>query len=587
MLGRKCTHEKDFLFMHDRFETQHRSAVGSAGLFKMLLSLKGRKVPDYESAKFYQNKRAQTIAFAQDFLFIFMSLLRSAATISALTMLSRITGLVRDMLIARYFGAGAATDAFYVAFRIPNMLRRLFAEGAFSQAFVPMLSQVKATESEASQHSFIDNVFSALALAVFLTTIAGVVAAPAVVYCIASGFSDSPQTFALASELTRWMFPYIIFMSLVAMGAAVLNTWKHFAIPAFTPVLLNVSFIACTLFCIDWFEEPVKALAMAVMIGGLLQLSMQFWALKKRGLMPHFTNPFKAFRHEGVRQVLKLMVPAVVGVSVAPLSIVINTNIASHLDKGAVTWLNYADRLMEFPTALLGVALGTVLLPGLSTAFNLGQMERYNTLLDRSLKIVFLIALPASAGLAFASEALTAVLYQGVNFQAWDVTQTALAMQGYAVGLLGLIAVKIVAPAFYARKDIKTPVKSAIASLVVVQSCNFVTVPAFAHAGLALSVAVGACFNALVLFVILRRRGWYKPEGGWLVYMLRVVACTAVMSAFLLYIQADLSWSGMQQDWMKRLLLVAGVIVGAAVTYFAAMAICGWRAQELRSAARD
>ena len=223
------------------------------------------------------------------------------------------------------------------------------------------------------------------------------------------------------------------------------------------------------------------------------------------------------------------MVPAVVGVSVAPLSIVINTNIASHLSHGAVTWLNYADRLMEFPTALLGVALGTVLLPGLSTAFQLGQTERYNTLLDRSLKIVFLIAVPASAGLAFASEALTAVLYQGVNFSGEDVAQTAVAMQGYAVGLLGLIAIKIIAPAFYARKDIKTPVKSAIASLVVVQACNFITVPAFAHAGLALSVAVGACFNAGVLFVILRRRGWYTPEKGWVGYLLRIIICTAVM----------------------------------------------------------
>ncbi len=517
----------------------------------------------------------------------FMSLLRSAATVSALTMLSRITGLVRDMLIARYFGAGAATDAFYVAFRIPNMLRRLFAEGAFSQAFVPMLSQVKENESEAGQHDFINNVFSALALAVFLTSVAGVLAAPVVVYCIASGFADSPATFDLAVELTRWMFPYIIFMSLVAMGAAVLNTWKHFAVPAFTPVLLNVSFIGCTLFCIDLFEEPVKALAMAVIIGGVLQLAMQFAALAAKGLLPRLSNPIKAFRHPGVRQVLRLMVPAVVGVSVAPLSIVINTNIASHLSRGAVTWLNYADRLMEFPTALLGVALGTVLLPGLSSAFQRGEMQRYNALLDRSLRIVFLIGIPAAAGLAFASEALTAVLYQGRNFTPDDVMQTSVAMQGYAVGLLGLIAIKIVAPAFYARKDIKTPVKSAIASLLVVQGCNFITVPAFSHAGLALSVAIGACFNAGFLYIILRRRGWYRPDAGWFVYVLRVVVCTAVMSAALIYVQQDLSWSGMQQEWGRRLLLAAGVIAGAAVTYFAAMILCGWRAQELRAAAKD
>lgn len=516
-----------------------------------------------------------------------MSLLRSAATISILTLASRVTGLIRDMLIARYFGVGAATDAFYVAFRIPNMLRRLFGEGAFSQAFVPMLSQVKECETPERRREFVDHVFSLLAVSVFTVSVLGVIFAPFVVWTIASGFAGKEATFDLAVALTRAMFPYIIFMSLVSFAAAVLNTWKHFAVPAFTPVLLNLSFIVCTLTLIDRFEEPVWALAVAVIIGGVLQLGTQIAALAKMGLMPRPASFSRAVRDGAVRKMLALMVPACLGVSVTPLSILINTNIASHLERGAVTWLNYADRLMEFPTALLGVALGTVLLPGLSSAYARGMLERYNALLDRSLKIVVLIGVPAAVGLALMAEGLTAVLFQGKNFLAYDVGQTALAMQGYAAGLLGLIAVKIVAPAFYARKDIKTPVKTAIFALIVVQACNCVTVPLFAHAGLAMSVGIGSCANAVTLLVILMRRGWYRAERDWLQYVVRVLAAAAAMAAFLWWAQAGMDWSAMQPEWIRRILLVAGVILGAAVTYFVCMFICGWRARELRSAAQE
>ena len=501
-----------------------------------------------------------------------MSLLKSAATVSVFTLLSRITGLIRDMLIARYFGVSAATDAFYVAFRIPNMLRRLFAEGAFSQAFVPMLSQVKEQQPEGEQKTFISDVFSLLGCAVFIASLLGIAFAPVVVWLIASGFKNNPETFDLAVFLTRCMFPYIIFMSLVSFAAAVLNTWKHFA------VLLNVSFICCTLFLVSYFSVPIYTLAFAVILGGVLQLSMQFFALKRIGCFPRLSNPHKALKNANVRQVLKLMVPAVVGVSVAPISILINTNIASHLQKGAVTWLNYADRLMEFPTALLGVALGSVLLPSLSAAFNRGELERYNRLLDRGLKLVFLLAIPAAAGLGFLAEGLAAVLFQGKNFSGSDVSMTAIAIEGYAVGLLGLISIKILAPAFYSRKDIKTPVKGAIASLIVVQCCNIVTVPAFGHAGLALSVGLGSVFNALVLFTLLKRRGWYVPGSGWFVYLLRVLMASAAMTVFLIWIQTGIDWSAMQPQWAHRLVLVAGV------TYFAVLAVLGWRARELRGA---
>lgn len=513
-----------------------------------------------------------------------MSLLKSAATVSVFTLFSRITGLIRDMLIARYFGVSAATDAFYVAFRIPNMLRRLFAEGAFSQAFVPMLSQVKEQQPGQEQQKFVSDVFSLLGCAVFAASILGVAFAPVVVWLIASGFKSSPETFDLAVFLTRCMFPYIIFMSLVSFAAAVLNTWKHFAVPAFTPVLLNLSFIGCTLFLIEFFSVPIYTLAFAVILGGVLQLAVQFAALRRIGVLPRFSNPFKAARNGNVRQVLRLMVPAVVGVSVAPVSILINTNIASHLQDGAVTWLNYADRLMEFPTALLGVALGSVLLPSLSSAFSRGDLTRYNSLLDRGLRLVVLLAIPAAVGLGLLAEGLAAVLFQGKNFGASDVAMTSIAIEGYAVGLLGLIGIKIIAPAFYSRKDIKTPVKGAIASLVVVQCCNIVSVPLMGHAGLALSVGLGSVFNAAVLLTLLLKRGWYTAAKGWLVYFVRVVAASVAMGAFLICAQTSLDWAGMQGQWGERLLLVAGVIFGAVVTYFLTLGVLGWRGRELRGA---
>lgn len=516
-----------------------------------------------------------------------MSILRAAATVSSLTLLSRLTGLVRDMLIARYFGVNGATDAFYVAFRIPNLLRRLFAEGAFSQAFVPMLSEVREKEGEERTGEFTRNVFTLLALAVLATSVLGVLFAPAVIWLIATGFARSPETFTLAVALTRFMFPYIIFMSLVAFAAALLNTYRHFAIPAFTPVLLNVSFIAFILLLSPHLAEPVWALAFAVIAGGVLQLAVQLAKLKSMGIFPGVGSPCKAIKDKAVRGVLRLMVPALLGVSVAPLSILINTNIASRLESGAVTWLSYADRLMEFPTALLGVALGTVLLPALSRAFARGDEVRYNSLLDRGLKLVVLLAVPAAAGLGLLAEGLCSVLFQGKNFTAGDVAMTSLAIRGYAVGLLGLIAIKIIAPAFYARKDIKTPVKAAVASVAVVQLVNLVSVPAFSHAGLALSVAAGSCFNAGTLFVILLKRGWYRPQTGWALFFLRVLAGAVLMGAFLWWIQTGIDWTAMQTVWGQRLGYVSGVVLGAAATYFAGMALLGWRGAEVRSAMRD
>ena len=503
-----------------------------------------------------------------------MSLIKSAATISGLTLLSRITGVVRDMLIARYFGATAETDAFYVAFRLPNMLRRLFAEGAFQQAFVPMLSEVREKEPEEGERRFIDNVFT--------VSVLGVIAAPLLVWAIAGGMKGDPEAFTLATGLTRFMFPYIAFMSLVALAAAVLNTRKKFALPAATPILLNISFILATVFLADCFSEPIWALAVAVIGGGVLQLGAQVWGLSRIGVRVRPRNVRKALTDENVRRVLTLMAPALFGVGVAQLSILINTNIASHLGQGAVTWLNYADRLMEFPTALLGVALGTVLLPGLSAAHARGDDARYNALLDHGLRLVALVGVPASIGLWLTADALVSFLFQGKSFTPDDVSQTALAVVGYAVGLIGLIGLKIIAPAFYARKDIRTPVKAAFMSLVVVQLINCVSVPFLSHAGLALSVGLGSVVNAGTLLAILRRRGIYSPCAGWLKAILRIALASLLMGGAVWWVQQGVDWTALR--WTYRAAGVLGLVAGAAVLYFGALYALGWRVRDIRPA---
>lgn len=513
-----------------------------------------------------------------------MSLLKSAAAVSGLTLISRITGVIRDMLIARIFGATAETDAFYVAFRLPNMLRRLFAEGAFQQAFVPMLADVRERSEEKSA-VFIDHVFTVLAAAVLAASVLGVLFAPVLVWLIAGGLRANPEAFSLATALTRFMFPYIAFMSLVALAAAVLNTWKKFAVPAATPILLNLSFIGFTIFLAPHLEKPIWALAFAVIAGGFLQLGAQLAALRRIGIRVRPRRFGESLADADVRRVMKLMVPALFGVGVAQLSILINTNIASRLGGGAVTWLNYADRLMEFPTALLGVALGTVLLPGLSRAYAHGDAERYNLLLDRGLRAVALVAVPAAAGLWLTADALVSFLFQGRSFTPADVHQTAAAVVGYSVGLIGLIGLKIVAPAFYARKDIRTPVKIAFLSLVIVQLINLVSVPAMRHAGLALSVGLGSVCNAGMLLFILRRRGIYRPLPGWGRDMVRIGLSTAAMGAALWLVQRGVVWTAV--PWARRAALVLAMVAGAAVLYFALSYALGWRVSDVKGGADD
>jgi putative peptidoglycan lipid II flippase len=513
-----------------------------------------------------------------------MNLLRAASTVSLLTLASRVTGLASHVLQAALFGAGAWMDAFNVAFRIPNLLRRLFAEGAFSQAFVPLLAATRASEGDEATRALVDSVATVLFCALLVTCALGIVGAPVIVWLMASGLEE----FDAAVLMTRFMFPYIAFMSLVALSAGILNTHKRFAVPAATPVLLNLCVIAAAWGLTPVFERhgvpPIYALTVGVMIGGLLQLAVQIPALRRIDSLPRIGFGIASWRrawlHPGVSRVLRQMAPAIVGVSVAQLSLLINTQIASHVGVGAVSWLSYADRLMEFPTALLGVAMGVVLLPQLSAAQVGGDAAKYSGLLDWGLRLTVLLALPCAVALLVFPEPMIAVLFHRGAFNAHDVHQTVTALMGYGVGLIGLVAVKILAPGFYARQDIKTPVRIAIVVLVLTQLMNLVWVPLFGHAGLALSIGLAALINAAWLLIGLLRVGSYKPEPGWGGFVLRVVLATVLLGALLAWSAHAIDWIGLRASpWVRVGWLVLS-LGGAGVVYFTALAVGGLRIRQ-------
>lgn len=510
-----------------------------------------------------------------------MNLLRALVTVSGLTFVSRILGFVRDLIIARAFGAGVATDAFFVAFRLPNLLRRMFAEGAFSQAFVPILSEYKNWDGDEAARTLINRVATLLGLAVALISVLGMLAAPVIIWITAPGFSANADKFALTVELTRITFPYIFFMSLVALAAGVLNTWSRFAIPAFTPTLLNLSFIGMALFAAPWFDEPVKALAWAVFIGGILQLGLQWIALARIGLAPRFDLKMS---DPGVQRVLKLMLPAMLGVSVAQISLVINTIFASFLQSGSVSWLYYADRLMEFPAGLLGVALGTILLPSLSKLHANDDPKAFSAMLDWGLRLTLMLTLPAALALAMLSVPLISTLFQHGAFTAHDVMQTRLALIAYSVGLTGIIMVKILAPGFYARQDIRTPVKFAIISLIATQVMNLVFIVPLQHTGLALSIGLAALLNATLLYKGLRRRGVYQPLDGWLWFALRIVIALGIMGGVLFYGMGEAAiW--LEGSSADRIIRLSGVVIAGMVAYFAALLALGFRLRDFRKRA--
>ncbi|MEO8136748.1 MAG: murein biosynthesis integral membrane protein MurJ [Betaproteobacteria bacterium] len=502
-----------------------------------------------------------------------MNLLKALSTVSGMTLLSRITGLVRESLKASVFGAGLQMDAFEAAFRLPNILRRLFAEGAFSQAFVPIFAEYRRQRGADETKALVGRVGTILALALLGLTVVGIVAAPWLVYALAAGFAKTPGKVELTADLIRIVFPYVLFVSLISLAGGVLNVYRQFAIPAFTPVLLNLSIIGGALFLAPYCDPPVKALAWGVLAGGIAQLALQIRPLARIGML---SRPRFDWRDPGVRRVLLMMGPAILGVSAAQVSALINTQLAASLGDGRISWITYADRLMEFPSALLGVALGTVLLPSLAKHHADSNPVEYSSLLDWGLRLVFLLALPAAIGLWVLAIPLISTLYQYGKFTVEDVLQTRAALLGYSVGLLGLILVKILAPGFYARQIMKTPVKIAFLTVLVAQTFAVILMVPLGHAGLTLSTSIGAMMNATLLFWFLRKRGIYLPRPGWTQFLSKLAVALFVLAALLFATAGPPSFWLHAGLWAKVGRL-AGVIGGGALGYFGALWLLGFR----------
>lgn len=506
-------------------------------------------------------------------------LLRSGAVISAMTMVSRVLGLLRDMIVARYFPVDGATDAFYVAFRIPNLLRRLFAEGAFSLAFVPVLSEYKERQDRETLKDLLDHVAGYLGLILLVITVIGVVAAPVVMWIFAPGFDSKPNARPdLAVDMLRITFPYILFISLTAFISGILNTFHKFAIPALTPALLNVVMISAAIWGAPYFDEPVLALAWGVFFAGLAQLLFQLPTLARLGLLPRFRIKGK---HEGVSRIMRLMVPTLFGSSVAQLNLLINTLLASFLAVGSISWLYYSDRFVELPLAIVGVALGTVILPKLSSDHAKADAMQFRHTMDWALRMGLLVSLPATLGLMLLAKPILATVMMHGAYEWSDVQMSALSLTTYSSGLSAFILVKVLAPGFYSRQDTKTPVKigmisifsNMVLNMVIVLPWHFSGMPG-PHAGLALATALAGYVNAGLLFYNLHKQEIFDPEKGWSNFLTKIALACVVMGALLWFVSPSDSWWQTADVW-EKILWLTGLIVLALVSYFATLRLSG------------
>lgn len=505
-----------------------------------------------------------------------MNLLKSLAAVSSVTLFSRVLGFIRDAVVARVFGAEMTTDAFFVAFKLPNLLRRVFAEGAFSQAFVPVLAEYKSQRGVTETRNFVACIAGLLTLALTLIIVFGMLAAPWIILVTVPGFTEMSEKFALTTALLRITFPYILFISLTSLVGAVLNTWNYFSVPAFAPALLNICMIGFTLVIAPLFHPPVMALAWAVVAGGILQLSYQLPYLKKIGML---VLPRLQFCNAGVWRVLQLIWPAIFGVSVSQISLIINTILASFLTPGSISWMYYADRLMEFPSGVLGAALGTILLPSLARSFSRGNHDEYSRLLDWGLRLCFMLALPSSVALAILAHPLTVALFQYGKFSAFDALMTQRALIAYSVGLVGFILVKVLAPGFYSRQNITTPAQVAIVTLVITQVMSLLFIGPLKHAGLSLSIGFAACLNAGLLYWQLRRRKLFQPQPGWFSFLCRLALAVIIMAAALVGMLTVIQdWEQGSMPW--RLLRLMGVVAVGVVVYFSTMWLVGFRLRD-------
>ena len=503
-------------------------------------------------------------------------LFKSTLVAGSMTFISRISGLVRDILFARLIGAGTgvAADAFYVAFRIPNFLRRIFGEGAFSQAFVPVLAEYQHQRPNETR-ILIARVTGALALVLLIVTVIGTLTAPWVVMALAPGFADEPTKFGLTVGMLQIMFPYLLFISLVALAGGVLNTYGRFAVPAFTPVLLNACLIVAAAVVAPRLEQPVLALAWGVFFAGLVQLIFQFPSLARLRLL---VRPQLQFDDPGVRRVGRLMIPGIFSVSIAQINLLVNTILASFLITGSVSWLYYADRLMEFPLGVFAVALGTVILPALSQKHAKASKEEFSRTLDWSLRLGLIVSVPAMVGLVVLAQPLLITLFQYGAFTPADARMTAAALVAFAVGMPGFVLVKILAPGFYARQEMRTPVRVGVIAMVANIVASLVLIKPLGHVGLAAATSVAGILNAVLLYVGLRRANVYRPAQGWPRLWLQVGLAALVMGALLWWDGHDAT-AWLSADVAGRVTRLAFWVAVGVLTYVALLWLFGvrWR----------
>ena len=519
-----------------------------------------------------------------------MGLLRSASIFSGLTTISRVFGLIRDQIIAIVFGAGAATDAFWVAFKIPNFMRRLFAEGAFSQAFVPVLGEYKTTQGDSAVKQLVSHVAGSLSLVVLGITVVSILVFPWLILEYGPGMVDNQHKLVLTAQMLVLTLPYILFISLTALAGGVLNTYKRFAVPAFTPVFLNLSLIGVSLFLAPQMPAgyEIKALAWGVFIAGVVQLLFQFPFLARLGLLAW---PRYGFRHPGVRQIIRLMGPAILGSMVVQINLLLDVIIAyTLLPDGSVSWLTFSDRLVEFPLGVFGIAISTVILPSLSQHHAATDPTRFAAVLDWGLRWALLISLPAMCGLLLLAGPLLTTLFNYGQFSQHDVLMSQMSLFAYGSGLLAFIFVKVLTPGFYSRQDTKTPVRIAVIAMLVNVVLNLAFVIPWVlleypapHTGLALATTIAAFVNAGILFVTLKRQGAYVAQAGWTRLVVQISLALLAMCVVLFWAVPKLAiWFDWSAGWRVAMLLL-WVSVGAGV-YFIGLYVAGFRLNQFRAA---
>ena len=500
-------------------------------------------------------------------------LFKSTSIFSVMTFISRVLGLFRDMVVAHLFGATGMTDAFYVAFKIPNFMRRLFAEGAFSQAFVPILAEYKQQRSYRELQQFIDYTAGTLGTILLFLTLVGVLAAPLLIMLFSPGFPQHGDRFILASGMLRITFPYILFISLTAFAGGVLNTHNHFAVPAFTPVFLNLTLIAAAIFLAPYFHYPIQALAWGVFIGGLIQLLFQYPFLKHINLVPRFKW---RWHDPGVQRVLKLMLPAIFGVSIVQIGLLIDTMFASFLPQGSISWLYNSERLMMFPLGVFGVAIATVILPHLAKRFAEQSEHEYSATMNWAIQSVLLIGIPAAIGLIMLSGPLLTSLFNYGQFNQYDVLMSQRSLIAYAMGVPFMMLVKVLASGFYARQNIKTPVKIATFALIVNITFNFILITPLQHAGLAFASALAALVNSGLLIILLIKYKILKLKKSWGLFLLRCVIANILMVMLIMWLTAPLS-TWFAWHWSLRFLHLFTIIIISAIFYLIILRILGLR----------